>query len=84
MKTGLANDEDIVAAQPTLAGQIGAAATALKSVLGRCAPTRKSPAWLSGYNAFYDGVTANPHAPGTESRKEWDLGSKAFEQDFEW
>ena len=84
MKTGLANDEDIVAAQPTFAGQIGAAAGALKSFLGRYAQARKSEAWLSGYNAFYDGVSANPHVPDTESWKEWDLGRKAFEQDFEW
>ncbi|MGX4640196.1 hypothetical protein [Massilia sp. SYSU DXS3249] len=84
MKIGLANDENTVAPQPTVAEHIGAAASVVKSFLGRFAQPRKSEAWLSGYNAFYEGVSANPHAPDTEAWKEWNLGSKAFEQDFEW
>ncbi|MDB5747935.1 MAG: hypothetical protein JWP72_2783 [Massilia sp.] len=84
MKIGLATEDDTVIAQPGFAEHIGAAATAVKSFLGRYTQPRKSEAWRSGYNAFYDGVHANPHSPGTEVHKEWELGSKAFEQDFEW
>ena len=84
MKIGLANDENTVAAQPTVAEQIGAAASAVKFFLGGFAQPRKSEAWLSGYNAFYEGVSANPHAPDSAAWGEWNLGSKAFEQDFEW
>ena len=38
----------------------------------------------NGYNAFYDGIRTNPNAPGTVAHKEWELGSKAFDHDFEW
>lgn len=84
MKIGLASDGDTILARPTFSEHIGAATTAIKSFLGRVAQPRKSEAWLSGYNAFYDGVKANPHAPQTDAYKEWELGSKAFEHDFEW
>lgn len=84
MKIGLATEEDTVIAQPGIAEQFSAAATAVQAFLGRFVQSRKSDTWLSGYNAFYDGVKANPHAPGSDAHQEWELGSKAFEQDFEW
>ena len=84
MKIGLANEEGTIPAQAGFAEQVGAAAAALKSFLTRIIPSGKSEPWLSGYNAFYDGVKANPHAAGSDPHKEWELGSQAFEQDFEW
>ena len=84
MKIGLASDDDTVTAQRSFSEHIGTATAAIRSMLGRHATQRKSEAWLSGYNAFYDRVSANPHAPDTEAYKEWELGSKAFEHDFEW
>ena len=84
METSLASDEDKVITRPTFSQQLGAAGAAIKSFLGFRAEPPKSEAWLSGYNAFYDGVRANPNAPETEAHKEWELGSKAFDHDFEW
>lgn len=84
MKIGLATEDDTVITQHDFAGRIVEAATALKSFLGRYTRPRKADAWASGYNAFYDGVKVNPHSPKTDAHKEWELGSKAFEQDFEW
>ena len=84
MKIGLATEDDAIIAQPGFAKHIGAAVAAVKSFVGRHTQPCRSDAWLSGYNAFYDGVKANPHAPETEAHKEWELGSKTFGQDFEW
>ena len=84
MKIGTASEEDSVITRPTFTEQIGTASAAIKSFFGLGAQPAKSEAWLSGYNAFYDGVNANPHAPETEAHREWELGSKAFDHDFEW
>ena len=84
MKIGLASDDDTVTAQQRFSEHIGTATAAIRSLLGRRPPRRKSEAWLSGYNAFYNRVSANPHAPDTEAHKDWELGSKAFDDDFEW
>lgn len=84
MKTGLAGDDDRIIAQPGLTEQISAAVGAVKAFVGLGTQARQSEPWLSGYNALYDGVKGNPHAPGTSAYKEWELGRAASEQDFEW
>ena len=84
MKIGTAREEDSVITRPTLTEQLSTAGAAIKAFFGLGAQRAKSEAWLSGYNAFYDGVNANPHAPETEAHREWELGSKAFDHDFEW
>ncbi|NNG24344.1 hypothetical protein [Telluria aromaticivorans] len=40
--------------------------------------------WQAGYDAFYRGVDANPHALGAKAFSEWEQGRKAFREDFDW
>jgi hypothetical protein len=83
MNIGLAEEQTGTLA-PAQSRQGGGLTEAIKSFFGRCSQPARSDAWSSGYNAFYEGVQENPHAPGSDAHAQWELGSKAFKSDFEW
>lgn len=84
MKMVLVDDDEMETSGASFFERIGSLVNALKNALPRLAATRSPTPWQSGYNAFYESGTTNPHEAGTNDHQVWSDGHEAARDAFEW